>query len=278
MQPRVFPVFSIYLLLFPLFAENLCPKCHYKNEDSDRYCLNCQYEFHPLSEAEKKSLNTLNLERAKKTLNTLQSEAQKQKERKRDERQEVLPPPAPLSRFLEEIPLSIDRKIVKLGMKKQKIKNMLDLHKSLGDDIWDISSGKGLQYSTLYFAEDVLVKWEKYVYFDYCIQRNYPLNPQVLKIGMSEQEVKSLWGNPDYKCERCSYSDYSLKESYYLKEPQSATHYDQMRDNKVQFQNRFIKQGPLAEITYDPQKKILNINEREGELREGNSSEMEMDF
>ena len=273
-------MFWIYFPLFPLlslFAEKICPQCQFKNEDSDRYCLNCQYEIQPLSEEEKKSMEVLNLQRSQKTRHTLQQEAQKQKERKKKENPENTPPVQPPLSTLENIPLSIDGKLIKLGMTKQKIRNMLDLHKKLNDDIWDISSGKGLQDSCLYFAEDVLVKWEKYVYYDYSIQRNYPLDPQVLKIGMSEQELKSLWGDPDYKYERGSSTDYQLKASYYLKEPHTETKYVQMKGKG--YENRVVvKEGPLAEILFDPQKKILNITLREGELREASIPELDSGF
>ncbi len=273
-------MFWIYFSLLPflaLFAEKICPKCQFKNEDSDRYCLHCQFEIQSLSEEEKKSMEVLNLQRAEKTRDTLQQEAQKQKERKKEESPANTPLVQPPLSSLENISLSIDGKLIKLGMTKQKIRNMLNLHKKLNDDIWDISSGKGLQNSCLYFADDVLVKWEKFIYYDYFIQRNYPLDPQVLKIGMSEQELKSLWGNPDCKYERGSSVDYQVKVSYYLKEPDTETKYVRMKGKGYE-NRRIVKEGPLAEILFDFQKKILNIRLREGELREAGISGMDSGF
>lgn len=261
-------------------AETLCPKCGFKNEDSDRYCLNCQFELRPLSESEVRSFNVLNLQRSEKAKDSREQEAQSQKVRNRELKEQNSTPLPPVTESFDRIPLFIDGKVIRMGMTKQKIRNMLDLHKKYDKDIWNVSSGNGFQDSTLYFSDNVLVKWEKSVFYDYYIQRNYPLDPGKLKTGMSEQEVKSLWGAPDCKYEVCSSSYYQEKVSYYIKEPHSETRYLPVRGRNESETSKtvVIKEGLMAEIIFDAEKKILNYTVKEGETRQGRNLEGESDF
>jgi hypothetical protein len=51
---RVFLFFDLFVM--PLIAEIQCPSCHSKNNDEDRYCLECGKELRELTAAEKEKM------------------------------------------------------------------------------------------------------------------------------------------------------------------------------------------------------------------------------
>ena len=51
---RVFLFIDLFVI--PLIAETQCPSCHSKNNDEDRYCLECGKEIRELTAAEKEKI------------------------------------------------------------------------------------------------------------------------------------------------------------------------------------------------------------------------------
>lgn len=264
------------LILFytsTLFA-NICSKCSYKNEPDDRYCLNCTNELRNISEEEQSRLAQINKERKEKVSKVLQKEAQEQIDYKRHQKQinnkkSNNKPPKLNSKHAV---LHHGGVSIRIGMKKSLLRKKLDYSSGsypYSSDKWRIYAKH--QTSYLYFKDQSLTKWETTVTYDYYIKRNFPLDPNKLKLRMSFSKVESMWGQPDIKKETFSEQENVLTLEYYLNEPKSDMEWERRTlrsHHRTKLMHKLLKKGEAVRLTFDNDRKLISINKIHGEKRE----------
>ena len=271
------PLLFLSLFLSSIFASDLtCPQCGFKNQDSDRYCLQCMALLRNLSTDEKSRLDQANKNRDTVVNQNLKTQADSQAERVRKEQTKNTLPPLSNPDLRKKI-LSVKGVSITLGMERNRIRNYLSANSveiiRRKEDYWQLNLSRTTtaqwfnQDVYLEFLDSRLTKWQQFIFNDYYIARAFPLKSESIEPGMNMEKVENLWGKPDYKNESCSDENYFLKSYYFTKEPAKSITWDGPTTNNVEARTVLLKSGTAYELTYNFEGIVTEIKSVMGETR-----------